>query len=127
MMNFFETKSTSPKGHIGAMIKSTYTDYQDGTMHLKDKSRLKSRLRKELIKRGIKRASLFGSVVRNEDTEHSDIDVLIEPKEGMTLLDLSGMKMDLEEILGTRVDLITYNSLDPRLKRSILSEQEVII
>ncbi len=95
-------------------------------MNIQEKTRIKKKLKTELMKRGIKKAALFGSVARGEDDASSDLDLLIEPSEGMTLMDLSGLKMDLEDLLGRRVDVITYRSIHPKLKEAILFEQEAI-
>jgi len=76
---------------------------------------------------GVKRASLFGSSARGEDREDSDIDILVEFEAGKSLLDLAGLKIELEELLGRRVDLLTFNSLHPLLKDKILKEQKPIL
>ena len=76
---------------------------------------------------GVKRASLFGSLARGEDREDSDIDILVEFEAGKSLLDLAGLKIELEELLGRRVDLLTFNSLHPLLKDKILKEQKPIL
>jgi predicted nucleotidyltransferase len=76
---------------------------------------------------GVKRASLFGSSARGEDREDSDIDILVEFEAGKSLLDLAGLKIELEEVLGRRVDLLTFNSLHPLLKDKILKEQKPIL
>lgn len=73
------------------------------------------------------RASVFGSFVRGEVQEGSDIDILVEFKGEKSLLDLAGLKIELEELLGRKVDVLTYNSLHPLLKDKILSEQEAIV
>ncbi len=75
----------------------------------------------------VKRAALFGSIVREEATEKSDIDLLIEFEGRRSLLDLAGLKLELQELLGRKVDVLTYASLHPLLKKRILSEQEVIL
>lgn len=75
----------------------------------------------------VKRAALFGSIVRGDATEESDIDLLIEFEGRKSLLDLAGLKLDLQEVLSRRVDVLTYKSLHPLLKERILSEQEVIL
>ncbi|GAJ19415.1 unnamed protein product, partial [marine sediment metagenome] len=59
------------------------------------------------------KASFFGSIVRGEATEKSDIDLLVELPRKASLLDLVGLKIELEEKLGKRVDVLTYNSLHP--------------
>ena len=82
----------------------------------------------DILKRfGVKKAALFGSVVRGEATEESDIDLLVEFEDNKSLLDLVRLKMKLEEQLDRKVDVLTYNSLHPLLKEKILSEQKVIL
>jgi predicted nucleotidyltransferase len=80
-----------------------------------------------LKKYDIIKASLFGSIVRGEATEKSDIDILVEFKKGRTLLDLVGLKLELEDIFKKKVDVLTYNSINPRLKKYILKDQEILI
>lgn len=81
-----------------------------------------------ILKRyGIRRASIFGSFARGEDREDSDIDILVEFDEESSLLDLVGLKIELEEALGKKVDVLTYKSLHPLLKDRILREQRVIL
>ncbi len=82
---------------------------------------------KVLKKHGVKRAALFGSIVRGEATEDSDIDLLIEFEGKKSLLDLVGLKLELEELLKRKVDVVTYKSLHPLLREKILSEQEKIL
>jgi predicted nucleotidyltransferase len=73
------------------------------------------------------RAAIFGSFVRGEMQETSDLDILVEFKGEKSLLDLAGLKIELEELLGRKVDVLTYDSLHPLLKENILSEQKVIL
>jgi len=81
-----------------------------------------------ILKRyGVKRAAFFGSISRGELKETSDIDLLIEFEGEKSLLDLVGLKMELEESLGREVDVLTYGSLHPLLKDRILREQKVIL
>jgi uncharacterized protein len=78
-----------------------------------------------LKKNGIKKAGVFGSFARGEQNEKSDIDILIEFNG--SLLDLVGLEMELEKELKKRVDLLTYNGINPSLKNKILSEEVKII
>lgn len=87
----------------------------------------KTKIIEILKKYGVKRASLFGSAVRGEERRGSDIDILVEFEEGRSLLDLSGLKIELEELLERKVDVLTYKSLHPLLKNKILAEQEAIL
>ena len=75
----------------------------------------------------VKRASLFGSVVRGELSDDSDIDILIEYEGKKSLLNLVSLKFELEDILKRKVDVLTYNSLNPLLRDRILNEQEIIL
>ncbi len=72
--------------------------------------------------RGVVRASVFGSVARGEASAESDVDFLVEFEKGRTLLDLSGLRLDLVEILGCEVDIATPKSLHPQLRDRILGE-----
>jgi hypothetical protein len=72
------------------------------------------------------KASLFGSVVRGEDSPDSDIDILVEFSGEKSLMDLAGLRIDLEELLGRKVDVLTFESLHPLLKNRILAEQKAI-
>lgn len=72
-----------------------------------------------LKKYRIKKAALFGSVVRRKTTSTSDIDILIDPPAEFSLFDLAGLKVDLEEALAGPVDVVEYESIKPILKDSI--------
>ena len=72
---------------------------------------------------GIKRASVFGSVSRNEDRPDSDVDILIRFKGNRSLFDLSGLKIELEEKLNKKIHLVTYKYIYPKIKEQILKEE----
>lgn len=80
-----------------------------------------------LKKYQVKKAALFGSVVLGEATDESDIDLLVDLGEEKSLFDLAGLKIEVEEILQKKVDILTYNSLHPLLKSRILNEQKIIV
>jgi predicted nucleotidyltransferase len=75
---------------------------------------------------GVRKAALFGSIVKRKAKKRSDIDLLVELTKEKTLLDLVGLKLKLEEKLRRNVDVLTYNGLHPLLKDKILSEQKII-
>jgi len=87
----------------------------------------KEKILAKLKEHEVKRASLFGSIVREEMTDESDIDILIEFKGTKSLLDLARLKIELEDLLKCKVDVLTYNSLHPLLKNQILAEQVKIL
>jgi len=81
-----------------------------------------------ILKRyGVSKAALFGSSVKGEMTEVSDIDVLVEIEKDISLLDFVGLKLELEEILGRKVDLVEYCTLKPILRERVLREQVPIL
>ncbi len=88
-----------------------------------DINQIKQKVLPILKQAGVIRSSLFGSVVRGEAGDDSDIDMLIDLPRGKTLFDLAGLQMDLEKALNKKIDLVTYNSLHPLLKDRILAEQ----
>ncbi|TAL63400.1 MAG: hypothetical protein EPN85_00145 [Bacteroidetes bacterium] len=80
-----------------------------------------------LKKYNVKKAALFGSVVRGDAKPTSDIDMLIDPPDHFSLFDLAGLKVDLEEILHRTVDVVEYQSIKPMLKDSILKYEYPIL
>jgi len=76
---------------------------------------------------GVKRVGLFGSCVRGEMTADSDIDILVEIEKDISLLDFVGLKLEIEEALDRKVDLVEYNTIKPLLRERILNEQEVVL
>ena len=88
---------------------------------------IKKKILDILRKHDVKRASIFGSVARGEANEGSDVDILVEFKGRKSLLDLAGLKLELQEVLGMDVDVITYNSIHPLLRTRILKEKVAIL
>jgi predicted nucleotidyltransferase len=67
---------------------------------------------------------VFGSYARDEETEESDLDLLVDFKASIHLLDLIGLEQELTNALGVRVDLVTFRSLHPSIRPFI--EADVI-
>lgn len=76
---------------------------------------------------GVTRSAIFGSYVRGEAKGDSDIDILVELPKGRSLLDLVRLEKKLEEVLGKKVDLLTYNSVHPLLEDYIGQDQLQIL
>ncbi|MBD3229233.1 MAG: hypothetical protein GF329_13705 [Candidatus Lokiarchaeota archaeon] len=82
----------------------------------------------EILKQhDVKKAALFGSIIREDFNEDSDIDILIEFRGRKSLLDLVRLKRDLEEKINRKIDILTYNSIHPLLIDKILQHQRVIL
>lgn len=65
---------------------------------------------------------IFGSLARGEGNETSDLDLLVTLGEGRSLLDLVGLKQDLEDLVHRPVDVVTERALSPYLRDRVLSE-----
>ena len=77
----------------------------------------------ELAKKyGAYNVRIFGSVARGEADANSDIDFLVDMEVGRSLFDLGGLLMELQELLGCRVDLVTEKGLRKRMKERVLQE-----
>lgn len=70
--------------------------------------------------------AIFGSFARGEFTQDSDIDILVDFKDRITLLDFVGIEIELSEILGIKVDLVSEGALNPRLKKYIEKDLQII-
>ena len=79
-----------------------------------------------LKKHGVKKIAIFGSYARNEQTPDSDIDIIAEFSDGISLLELVGIEQELKEALEQNVDLLTENAISPYLIDSIKKEMKVI-
>lgn len=88
---------------------------------------IKSRVLPILKQAGVTRSSLFGSCVRGEQKENSDIDILVDFPRGKGLFEFAGLQFKLEDALEKKVDLVEYESLHPLLRDRILAEQIQIL
>jgi hypothetical protein len=65
---------------------------------------------------------VFGSVARGEADEASDIDLLVRMEPGRSVFDIGGLLMDLEALLGRRVDIVTERGLRPRIRAQVVRD-----
>jgi uncharacterized protein len=65
---------------------------------------------------------VFGSVVHGDDTELSDLDILIDPSADTTLMDVANIQLDLERLLGVSVDVLTPKALPIKFRDIVLAE-----
>ena len=73
-------------------------------------------------KHGASNVRLFGSVARGEETDASDLDLLVEMQKGRSLLDLIGFNDELEEVLKIKVDVLTDGGISPDMIESVYAD-----
>ncbi|MCX6637918.1 MAG: nucleotidyltransferase domain-containing protein [Acidobacteria bacterium] len=87
---------------------------------------LRTQRREEILRqaasRGARNVRVFGSVARGDAGERSDIDFLVDLEPGRSLLDLGGLNLDLERLLGSRVDVVSSRGLRDRVRERVLRE-----
>lgn len=89
---------------------------------------LKEKILPILRQSGVRRASLFGSILEKPDFDSvNDVDILVELDKKASLLDFIDLKQKLEESIGKRIDLVEYETIKPALKKSILENQMNLI
>lgn len=69
---------------------------------------------------------VFGSVLRGDDMDASDIDLLVDTLPEATLFDLGGLQNELQELLGVNVDLRTPGDLPPRFRESVINQAQPV-
>jgi predicted nucleotidyltransferase len=69
---------------------------------------------------------IFGSVLHGTDREGSDLDLLVDALPGATLFDLGALQVELEAVLGIRVDLLTPADLPPKFRAKVLAEAQAV-
>ena len=90
-----------------------------------DLPRLRDR-RQEILRyaaeHGARNVRVFGSMVRGDTNATSDVDLLVEMEPGRSLVDLVGLWQDLEDLLGTQVDVLSDGGVSPHLRERIYAE-----
>lgn len=71
-------------------------------------------------------ARVFGSVLQGTDTEHSDLDLLVDPTPEMTLLDLGAIRQQLLKLLKVKVDVLTPNALPEHFRQVVLRDAKPV-
>ncbi len=67
-------------------------------------------------------ARVFGSVLRGQDTDSSDLDILIDPTPETTLMDVAAIQVELQHLLGVSVDVLTPKALPDKFRSVVLAE-----
>lgn len=69
---------------------------------------------------------VFGSVVHGDDTEDSDLDLLVEPTEATTMMDIAKIQLELSQLLPVAVDVLTPNGLPAKFRGQVLAEARAV-
>ena len=77
-------------------------------------------IRRVVERNHTKNPRVFGSVLSGQDTDDSDLDLLVDPLPGTTLLDLGAIQIELEETLGISVDVLTPGDLPVKFHHKII-------
>ena len=82
----------------------------------------RERIRQLVLEAGMANPRVFGSVVRGEDTEGSDLDLLVDPAAMTDLLDMARLQRLLQAEVGVKVDLLTPGDLPPKFRERVVDE-----
>jgi predicted nucleotidyltransferase len=88
--------------------------------------RHREQLREIVARNGALRPRVFGSAVHGDDTDDSDLDLLVEPSSTTTLMTLAAIQLEAERLLGVRVDVLTPRSLPRRYRAEVLREAQPV-
>jgi predicted nucleotidyltransferase len=88
--------------------------------------RHRDRIREIALSHRVTNVRVFGSVLSGEDTEESDLDILVEPTEETTLLDIGAIQYELEELLGIPIDVLTPKALPDKFRQRVVDEAEPV-
>lgn len=84
--------------------------------------RVKDELATVAARRGASNLRVFGSIARGDAHAASDVDLLVDLEPGRSLVDLGGLLMDLSDVIGVDVDVVTEESMKPRMRERVLAE-----
>ena len=79
-------------------------------------------IRSIALRHRVKDVRVFGSVVHGKDIEGSDLDILVEPTNETTLMDIAKIQLELAELLSVAVDVLTPNALPARFRDQVIAE-----
>jgi predicted nucleotidyltransferase len=69
---------------------------------------------------------VFGSVLHGDDTEDSDLDLLVDPTSQTTLMDIARIQLEIARLLNVSVDVLTPNALPDKFRAQVITEAEAI-
>jgi predicted nucleotidyltransferase len=81
-------------------------------------------IRRLVSEAGMANPRIFGSVLHGDDEDGSDLDLLVDPAPRTSLLDLAGLQIEIENRIGTKVDLLTPGCLPLKFRQKVLEEAQ---
>lgn len=86
----------------------------------------RARIRQIALSHHVQDIRVFGSTLRGEDIEGSDLDLLVEPTPETTLFDIGAIRFELKQLLGRDIDVLTPNALPDKVRARALSEAQPV-
>ena len=83
-------------------------------------------IRRVVLAHRAKNPRVFGSVLTGHDTENSDLDILIDTTPSTSLMDVAAIQVELENLLGISVDVLTPNALPDKFRSTVLAQAESV-
>ncbi len=83
-------------------------------------------IRRLVAEHGMGNPRLFGSALHGDDTDESDLDLLVDPGPETSLFDVARLQLAIEATLGIKVDLLTPNGLPPKFRTAVLQEATTV-
>ena len=83
-------------------------------------------IRRIALSHRVTNVRVFGSVVHGDDTEGSDLDILVEPTKETTLMDIGAIQYELKQLLGIPVDVLTPSALPAKFRGPVIAEAQSV-
>jgi uncharacterized protein len=83
-------------------------------------------IRRIALSHRVTNVRVFGSVVHGDDTEGSDLDILVEPTQETTMMDIAKIQLELSQLLPVAVDVLTPNGLPDKFRGQVIAEAQAL-
>ncbi len=83
-------------------------------------------IREIALRHRVTNVRVFGSVLRGDDTEDSDLDLLVEPTAETTLMDIARIQVEVAKLLNITVDVLTPRALPDKFRAQVMQEAEAV-
>ena len=86
----------------------------------------RARVRQIALSHHVRDIRVFGSSLRGEDVDGSDLDLLVEPTPETTLFDIGAIRFELKQLLGLEIDVLTPDALPDKFRAQVLEEAQPV-